>query len=508
MFSLGARFLGGGSAGTDSDMATATTTSSQSQFIDPFHATLDAASHLNAQDDPNYYAEDARTLVSRSTVHSFMNGTGSAIYRSLVPLLESTNHELILVTCFWARSDTLETLNTILRKLSDKAIRRGTEKIRVRLCFSSLSLFQKLFHKQSLTGQTYPSSVWTKKLGLPGPSELGGLDLEIKSIFILPFSVMHPKFMVIDRETVVLPSCNISWEEWFEGCITFSGPITEQFLKFYNVFWNRRGMFPLHSTERAVDDSPHWQAESGGTSNFGHGHVVKRWSASKKPTDIAHIPTVFLPCPHRRNPAFRPFASADNVSAPPTPLNAFVLTLFAKAEKSIRIQTPNVTAPPVLSSLLKALERGVDVTILTSERLMILEQLVTAGTTTSRCIQRLIQRHKKLYYRAFRPRTDEEAAISAPRPGRLRISYFEPINGPKTKGREGGEPQQSHLKMTIVDGEVLVLGSGNLDRASWFTSQELGVAFFDKELVKSVEIVVGEAMDGRSKLVYDSGSEA
>jgi hypothetical protein len=60
--------------------------------------------------------------------------------------------------------------------------------------------------------------------------------------------------------------------------------------------------------------------------------------------------TVFLPSPHRRNPRLKLIAPMDKVLAPPTPLNTFLLTLFAKAERSIRIQTPNVTAPPVLSN--------------------------------------------------------------------------------------------------------------------------------------------------------------
>ena len=113
----------------------------QSHITRPFVSTLDAASHANRQDDPNYYAEDPRSLISTSTIHSLITGTGDALYRSLAPLLESTNHELILVTCFWARSSSLETLNGILRNLSNKAIRRGSEKIQVQLCFSSLSLF-------------------------------------------------------------------------------------------------------------------------------------------------------------------------------------------------------------------------------------------------------------------------------------------------------------------------------------------------------------------------------
>lgn len=477
-----------------------------SPFQEPFIRVLDEAARANHQDDPNYYAKYPRSLISKSTVESFMTGTGDAIYRSLTPLLDATNHELILVTCFWARSSTLKTLNTLLRKLSEKAIRRGTEKIRVRLCFSSSSLFQKLFHKQSISGQIYPTSSWTRQFGLPDPSDLGGLDLQIKSIFILPFSVMHPKFIIIDRQAVVLPSCNISWEEWFEGAITFSGPVVEQFLKFYSEFWLRTEMPALPAT---CEDAPKlWHAADAGTQDLNHGHIISHFATSSTPSTISGIPTIFLPSPHRRNPRFQPFASSATVSAPPTPLNAFILTLLSKAERNIRIQSPNITAPPVLTSTLKALERGVNVQILTSERLMILEQLVTAGTTTSRCIKTLVKRYKRLAQTTAagdrRPATDEEAAISPPRVGQLKIAYFEPFGGPKGRGKEDGEPQQSHLKMTVADGEVLVLGSGNLDRASWFTSQELGVAFFDKSLVEQVEKVLDQAMEGRARLVFNS----
>ncbi|KAJ4361020.1 uncharacterized protein N0V89_001589 [Didymosphaeria variabile] len=483
-------------------------TPNPSPYQEPFIRVLDEAALINHEDDPNYYAKYPRSLLSESTVDSFMTGTGDAIYRSLVPLLEATNHELILVTCFWARSSTLETLNALLRKLSEKAIRRGTDKIRVRLCFSSSSLFQKLFHKQSISGQIYSTSSWTKQFGLPDPSELGGLDLQLKSIFILPFSVMHPKFMIIDRKAVVLPSCNISWEEWFEGAITFTGSTVEEFVKFYKHFWLRTDMPDLPAS--TTYDSKLGQADTTDTQNLDHGHIVTRFSTASKPSTVSKIPTIFLPSPHRRNPRFHPFASSSAISAPPTPLNAFVLTLLAKAERSIRIQSPNLTAPPVLTSILKALERGIDVQILTSERLMILEQLVTAGTTTSRCVKTLVKRYKKLARNIVagqrRPATDEEAAISPPRLGRLQISYFEPIGGLKGRGEEGGEPQQSHLKMTIADGEVVVLGSGNLDRASWFTSQELGVAFFDKGLVQQVESVLDRAMEGRARVVYDSAA--
>ena len=474
--------------------------SANPRFNDPFISTLDSAAPINAKDDPNYYSRYPRSLITTSSPQNFMTGTGSAIYNALTPLLESAHSELILVTCFWARSATLDGLAHILRALSDKAIRRGTDKIRVRLCFSSSSVLQKLFHKQSVTGQIYPASTWIRKLGLPDPSELGGLDVRIKSIFLLPFSVMHPKFIIIDRMTVVLPSCNISWEEWFEGAITMTGSVVQQFLNFYSNFWERRQEEPPLPINQGD------QAHRPGTSDdlINSNEAEKLLKSSVKLTS-SEVHTVFLPSPHRRNPAFRVFGSQSDVLAPPTPLNIFLLTLFAKAEKSIRIQTPNITAPPVLSALLRALARGVDVQILTSSRLMVLEQVVTAGTTTSRCINKLIKRYKKLSPSGSRrPMSDEEAVISTPKPGRLHIAYFDPINGLKKRGHEDGEPQQSHLKLTIVDDEVLVLGSGNLDRASWFTSQELGVAFFSKEITTKVAAAVDQGMQGRSRIVFDA----
>ncbi|KAJ4374674.1 hypothetical protein N0V86_007547 [Didymella sp. IMI 355093] len=463
------------------------------QYQEPFLYDLERAAPETEQDDPNYYARVPRSLITTSNVESFIAGTGSSIYDDIAPLLEEAEHELILVTCFWASSVTRDRLNAVLRKLSDKAVRRGTERIRVNICFSSSSIFQKLFHKQTVSGQEYTVSQWVKKLGLPDPSELHGLHLRVTSVFILPFSVMHPKFIIVDRQVVVLPSCNVSWEEWFEGAITMRGPIVSHFLKFYWTFWRRRTWQSPDLPER----------QQFGISTTG-ASTSQQTTASQNTSWLTNsTPTLFLPSPHRRNPNFRPFGP---VTAPATPLNTFLLTLFAKAERTIRIQTPNLTAPPVLSALLKALARGIDVHILTSERLMILEQLVTAGTTTSRCVKTLIKRYKALDPRLSSRAYDEEAAMAPAKVGRLHVSYFEPKHGYRKRGEEQGEPQQSHLKMTVVDGEVLVLGSGNLDRASWFTSQELGVAFFGEEIVQRVEETVDKAMEGRARMVFDSES--
>ena len=71
----------------------------------------------------------------------------------------------------------------------------------------------------------------------------------------------------------------------------------------------------------------------------------------------------------------------------------------------------------------------------------------------------------------------------------------------------GEEPVHSHLKLTIVDDEFTVLGSGNMDRASWWTSQELGILFHDGELASAVRSGVEGVMDGRFDVVFDSRSD-
>lgn len=149
-----------------------------------------------------------------------------------------------------------------------------------------------------------------------------------------------------------------------------------------------------------------------------------------------------------------------------------------------------------MAALLSALSRGVRVDIVTSERLQLLEQLVTAGTTSPRCVSRLIAQHRTLA-NTHAADVEEAAALGL---GRLKVSYYQPREG---EAASHDEPVQSHFKLTVVDGEVAVFGSGNMDRPSWYTSQELGVAFLDRGFVAKVEEGVEEALKGRRKVAYE-----
>ncbi|KAI9719082.1 MAG: hypothetical protein M1812_003712 [Candelaria pacifica] len=462
-------------------------TDSSSELINSWLQELRSQKHFIRHDLPNYWLNDPSKLIASSTPQSLSIGTGATVLSSILPALEATEHELIFVTCFWAKSTSLILLSSTLKSLSAKALsRKDGSKIRVRICISSVSLFQKLLHTSSTSGYIYPPSQWTSKLSLPPPEELKGLDLQVKSIFILPFSVMHPKFIIADRERAWVPSCNVSWESWFEGCVVLEGPIVDMMIEFWRSFWGRNHLPALPTNTTQPDSSTSRSALSpiaAPIHNLTQGPVT----------------TLLLPSPHHRNPQFRPFLAPP--PSPPTPLNTFLLSLFASAKTSIYIQTPNLTSPPVLGALRNALVRGINVSILTNTRMMLLEQLLTAGTTTELCVKRLSKWCRLLLNSIPSARAaDLESGDTGTRQeiGSLNIKYYTP-NETNARRPDSEEPLKSHLKLTIVDEEIVVLGSGNMDRASWYTSQELGIAFFSKEMSKEVMQVVGKEMVGRSK---------
>jgi phosphatidylserine/phosphatidylglycerophosphate/cardiolipin synthase-like enzyme len=442
----------------------------------------------------------------KSLMETFTLGTGASIYtQRLLPAILLAQHEIILVTCFWAPSKTLTALSNALEQLARKReTQQPPQPLRVRICFSSRSLLQKLSHTSSTDGYVYPSSAWSRDLGLPAPEVLaaGRMELDVKSLFFLPFGVMHPKFLIVDRRRAFVPSCNVSWEAWLEGCLEISRRLPRDdpidgLLGFYRIVWHKD-----LDLEEPLPSFPEYCTRGASVAN------VNEESRVQSPADIAvrlmdvQVPAAavkWLPSWHHRNPSFClwPWKSP---SVPDTPLNITILKLFDEASREIYIQTPNLTSPPVLSAINKALTRGVDVTIVTSRRMMLLEQIITAGTTTGWCIRGLVKRYRRLCNSARKQVLAQAEAgepvdleAQAVAPGSFQISYFRSRAG----STSAEEPVHSHLKLSIFDGQHTVLGSGNMDRASWFTSQELGVLIQSVDFATTVRKTVDEVLDGR-----------
>ncbi|KAK0383864.1 hypothetical protein NLU13_7956 [Sarocladium strictum] len=455
----------------DTEMTSATFPTS---FLEPWRDLLKSTQGDQINDFPNYHVFNSDTLVTSSIPKEIFVGTGLSIFsRALLPAILEARRSVHFVTCYWAESPSLDAFKGTLEELARARKQNGiTQPLRITIGFSSRGLLQKLFHTPSRDGYVYPPSEWCK-LGLPDQGLLrdARIDMTVKSLFFTPLSVMHPKYLVIDNEKAWIPSCNMSWERWFEGCIAVEGDIVNRIVTFHERVWGP-GIWSAFGDGQG--DIPPGQGDL-----LPSGHIVPEQdtdansaSQSWRFRDGPPVPTIFLPSPHHRNPQFSIFPFLSQGSPPITPLNAALLTLFEHAQSQITIITPNVTSWPALEALLAALARGVDVQVRTSKDMMFIEQLVTAGTWTSRCLKQFVQRYDQIL-REWRATRDVEARSTEP--GRLEILLY------KEHGARSGqadEPVLSHFKATMVDGCYLVLGSGNMDRASWWTSQEIGLLFY------------------------------
>jgi len=420
---------------------------------------------------------DRGLIVSRCTPQSFHLGTGASLFTNLlIPAITSAASEIILVTCFWAPSKTLAALSDALAKLAAHRCRlvveaRSTgnsppEPLRVRICFSSRSLLQKLLHPQSRHGYLYPPDAFSRDLGLPDARllEAASIELRVKTLFFLPFSVMHPKFIIVDRNRAFVPSCNVSWEPWLEGCLELTGDAVTGLMSFYTRTWD-----PELDIQTPLSSQP----SSAPPFRFQDASLVEVSSSAYRrlalPASGAPLPTFILPSSHHRNPQFR-FPWQRAAAVPRTPLNVALIHLFQGAHHSIFVQTPNLTCKPVIDAMLGAISTGVSVTIVTNRRMMVLEQLATAGTTTDWCVRSLVRRFRQLQ----RNSVAHDVELGSRNLGSLCVSTFHPRKRMKSGAREAQpltasfpeeEPVHSHLKLAVVDSELTMLGSGNMDRA-------------------------------------------
>ena len=143
---------------------------------------------------------------------------------------------------------------------------------------------------------------------------------------------------------------------------------------------------------------------------------------------------------------------------------------------------------------------------------MILEQLLTSGTITEWWLWRLKRAYNGLLQQQqSQPPSNEASALESARPriGSLRVDIFSPPTGISgatspawlAQGFETGLGQAAaaakvHVKLTMVDEEIVVLGSGNMDRASWYTSQELGVMLRGGDVVRRIWSDVQGGLEG------------
>ncbi|RVD83771.1 uncharacterized protein DFL_005550 [Arthrobotrys flagrans] len=516
-----------------------TTLSSHSQDIHSskhkFMSKLERL-RLSRLDNPSSATHPIEDLLSASYIEDYVVGTGEALTNFQCTKMLEAENEIIIVTGFLNPTcASIKNLNRTIEILATrqvlKNIRRGTDSaLKVHICFSSSGILQKVLHTKNPKGRVWKKREW-KKLGLGDPSYLKGkIDLTVKSIFVRPVGLLHGKYMIVDRRILVVPSCNLSWEEWLEGATTYlryydDSPdcVVRKFVEYWESVWR-------HGEEPGPDRfEPVVETFTAVRLNEGGGSIVldrPRGLAIERSGWEGFVPTVFLPHPESGSfPPVWPFGEIEAIwkilrslaglvfengvrdeEYLGNPQNAFWMAAIEGAEKSIYVHTPNITAKPLIDALMKAVKRGVVVEIVTSMGMMKWEQLVTAGTTTDKCLTKMV-----VELQNWKQTLDEEEAATT---GGLWIYRYDakrrPPLLPFVKRPEDNFKltwyDKSHVKCLIVDEEVMVLGSGNFDRASWATSQEVNVGLFlDSMRTGRVRQGLVDALAGRLEVFRGSG---
>ena len=163
----------------------------------------------------------------------------------------------------------------------------------------------------------------------------------------------------------------------------------------------------------------------------------------------------FLACGPSRRGAI-PFAP---IRALPT---LFQIEAISCARKSIFVQSPNLTSHGILKAIKGALLKSVAVEIYLPRNMMVLDSLITGWATTA-CRVKSLQKWAKKQGQAD-----------------LKVNWFKSDNSQEFLV----EGEKSHIKFMVVDEELVVVGSSNLDRASACTSGEVNVAISDAEVAR------------------------
>ncbi|KAJ6260057.1 hypothetical protein Dda_5703 [Drechslerella dactyloides] len=293
--------------------------------------------------------------------------------------------DILISSNFWKNSYASRRIGAGLRELSRKVQQNGGPRVVVKILFDRGSVKHLAFPRV----QVNPDE-WVN-LGLPSKEDIPSIDLEVVNYHNFPLGTLHSKFLVVDRRIGVLNSCNIQDNSNLEMMCHIEGPIVESIYEHAILTWGIKLDPPLPTLHSLVTNSPpilskgpeevsvtlnpseEAQAHTSIQTMDSIGKILNKavstreQTTSDAPDDLAERP---FQSHRKHSPKFfpmalvnrTPYAAPGNVSLY-TPQNMAWLAAITFAESSIFVQTPDLNAAPVVSALIEAVKRGINVSI-------------------------------------------------------------------------------------------------------------------------------------------------
>jgi MYXO-CTERM domain-containing protein len=260
------------------------------------------------------------------------------------------------------------------------------------------------------------------------------------------FGNLHVKSMVVDRRVGMLTGANPEHQHnfdrpWHDIAASFAGDITAGVTADFEYSWDR---------------SQRWSCGAGESGE----HCL---------TPVAPLPELPLGASSMGEAACSVLALTREPSqfvnnSVDNPQDQAFLAGFYNAREVIEIETPNINDDAVKEALLDAVVRGVTVRVITSKEFNETAEKLAGGPNGENV--------DELY-------RDVALAGVADPCSRLQIRWY---------SRDGVAPilgnveYASHTKYASIDEQVVIVGTTNMDTASWNFSHELNLAIDDASI--------------------------
>jgi hypothetical protein len=169
--------------------------------------------------------------------------------------------EVFLATNYWQNGIASKFITNAMKELSRRAGERG-DKIIMKIIYDRGNPKQLLEPHYNVGEKEYTG----KNVGLPHPSEIPNIDLQVINYHQPMLGTFHAKYMVVDRNIAILQSNNIQDNDNVEMMVHLEGPIVDSLYDMALISW--------HKALDPVLPSYNSPAARGGLGSFGERHTA------------------------------------------------------------------------------------------------------------------------------------------------------------------------------------------------------------------------------------------
>lgn len=428
------------------------------------------------------------------------------IMKQYADCIVASTKEVLIATNAWEPGRSVEIVVKALRELNALCFIEN-RKVYVKILMDAASLRNAVQSRYAR-----PPESWSD-ISLPEASEIPCLDMEVLNYHVAPLGTFHSKFAVFDRKVALVNSCNINLRSNVEMMTRFEGAVVNSLYDTFLISWgnklptrlpclatpalSRRQFAFAHDEQEAVVKT-NFDNQKNGSPLDALEIQVGRDEASY--TNEDH-PSTSIPVNQRLNvqqhaeqtasidetDGFHPFIFHTRHEPVPmvlvnrqpnrfpghgdvvNPQNNAWLGALKFAKRSVFIQSPVLNASDLVPAIITACRRGVKVTII-------------VGLGFNDFAEGIVP---------FQGGTNEQILAKCQRGLRSDAKALENLDWHWYVAKDQNVPlrferqaRNCHVKFMDVDGEVAIMGSGNMDTQSWYHSQEVNVMIDSPVLCK------------------------